>query len=110
MRRQTLPVMFPESAKLVSYSPELGGQIAEFARTAYRRSADHTSAVDSSKSLLNELLLKDQWRAANSVGYEEDRHLNAVGNLNKGNATIHAVLFSVKGHCPGNLPVACPFA
>jgi hypothetical protein len=37
------------------------------------------------------LLLEDKRRTANPVGYEVDRHLNAVGNLNKRNSTVHAV-------------------
>ena len=57
-----------------------------------------------------ELLLKDQRRAADSISFEIHRHFNAVGNLDEGNAAIHPVVFTVKGHCPGNLPVARPFA
>ena len=54
------------------------------------------------------LLLKDQWRAANSVDCQKDRHLDAIGNLDERNTAIHAVVLSIKGHCSRNLPVA-PF-
>src|SRR5215467_2500089 len=56
------------------------------------------------------LLLKDQWRAANSVDYQKDRHLDAIGNLDERNTAIHAVVLSIKGHCSRNLPVARPLS
>ena len=56
------------------------------------------------------LLLEGQRGTANSVDYEEDRYLDAVGDLDERNAAIHAVVLSIKGHCPRNLSVASPLA
>src|SRR5215831_12844929 len=51
------------------------------------------------------LLFEHQWRSTNSVDYQIDHHLNTIGNLDEGNATVHAVFLSVKSHRSGNFPV-----
>src|SRR5215472_1266909 len=66
--------------------------------------------LDLLHKVLASLLLEDQWRAADSISFEIHCHFNAVSNLDEGNAAIHPVVFTVKGHCSGNLPVARPFA
>src|SRR6516165_41341 len=55
------------------------------------------------------LLLEDERRSADSVGYEGDGHLNAVGNLDKRNAAIHSELLTVKGHSSCNFAVTAAF-
>ena len=39
-----------------------------------------------------------------------DRYLDAVGDLDEGNAAVHPVVLAVKGHCPFNAAFACAFA
>jgi hypothetical protein len=58
---------------------------------------------------LHHLLLEDKRRTADPVGYEVDRHLNAVGNLNERNPTIHAVLVPIEGHGSCDFAMAAPF-
>ena len=48
------------------------------------------------------LLLKDQGRPADSLSLEGDSHLDAVGDLNEGNAAVHPVILTVEGHRPLN--------
>ena len=38
------------------------------------------------------------WRPTDSLRVEFDGHLNAVGNLDEGNAAVHPVLLAVEGH------------
>ena len=49
------------------------------------------------------LLLKHQRRPADSLPLEVDSHLNAVGDLDEGDALIHPVILTVEGHCPFDL-------
>jgi hypothetical protein len=56
------------------------------------------------------VLLKDQWRLADSLALEIDFNLDPVCNLDKGDALIHSVVLTVEGHCPfgGPKPVPLP--
>jgi hypothetical protein len=46
------------------------------------------------------LLLQRNWRSADPFPCEIDRYLDAVSNLDERNATVHAELLAVEGHCP----------
>src|ERR1700751_6486368 len=52
------------------------------------------------QALEQKRLLKIDGRPTDALPFEVDSYLDTVGNLDKGNATIHAVLLSVEGHCP----------
>jgi hypothetical protein len=56
-------------------------------------------------------LPKDQWRPADSIGYQVDRNLDTVSNLDEGYPAVHpvAVVLPVKRHCAFNLTVSCSF-
>jgi hypothetical protein len=56
----------------------------------------------------SELLLKNQWGPANSLTYKMDIHLDAISDLNEGDAAVHAVILAVKSHRPCNFPLTCP--
>ena len=46
------------------------------------------------------LFLKDHWRPADSLSLEVDTYLDAVGNPDEGNTTVHTEFLTVEGHCP----------
>jgi hypothetical protein len=52
------------------------------------------------------LLLKNHVRAADSLALEVYIYFNTVGNLDKGDATVHSEFLPVKGHRTGNLTCA----
>ena len=54
--------------------------------------------------------LKTNGRPADSLPLEVDSNLDAVGNLDEGDAAVHPVVLTVEGHCPFNLAYACPLA
>ena len=54
------------------------------------------------------LLLKDHWRAADSLRLESDCYLDAVGNPDEGNPAIHPVVLTVEGHCPSDVARSFP--
>ena len=56
------------------------------------------------------LFLKNQGRTADALHLEVDTHLDAVGDLDEGNAAVHSVVLTVEGHCPFDLAYACPLA
>src|SRR5271157_1533272 len=49
------------------------------------------------------LWFENQRRPADALPLEVDSHLNAVGDLDEGNAAVHPVILAIKGHCPFNL-------
>jgi hypothetical protein len=49
------------------------------------------------------LFLEGHWRSADPLSLKIDSHLDAVGDLDEGNAFIHPVILTVKGHGPLNL-------
>ena len=53
-----------------------------------------------SRESCRRLLLEDQRRPADSLPLEINSHLDAVGDLDEGNALIHPVVPTVEGHCP----------
>jgi hypothetical protein len=44
------------------------------------------------------------------MGLKGDRYLDAVGDLDEGNAAGHPELLTVEGHCPFNAALACALA
>jgi hypothetical protein len=56
------------------------------------------------------LLLEVDRGPADALPFEVDAYLNTVGNLDERNAAIHAVLFSVEGHCSIDCSRTCPLA
>src|ERR1700751_1619455 len=62
------------------------------------------------QALEQKRLLKIDGRPTDALPFEVDSYLDTVGNLDKGNAIIHAVLLSVEGHCPFDCPRAGPLA
>jgi hypothetical protein len=52
--------------------------------------------------LMGWLLLKIHWRTADARPLQVDSHLDAVGDLDEGNAAVHALLLTIEGHCPLN--------
>jgi hypothetical protein len=48
------------------------------------------------------LMLERHRRSADLLCPKVNTHLDAVGNLDKGNAAIHPVLLLVESHCPRN--------
>ena len=56
------------------------------------------------------LLLKHQWRPTDSRPLEVDSHVDAVADVDEGNAFIHPVVLTVEDHGPMNLAGACPLA
>src|SRR5271157_5592793 len=52
-------------------------------------------------------MLNEQRRTADVLAMEVDIHLNAVGDLDERNATVHPVVFAVKGHYPLDVVYAC---
>jgi hypothetical protein len=56
------------------------------------------------------LLLEYYRRPAHSLRLKSDCHLDAVGDLDEGNAAVHSVVFTVKGHGPFNLAYAFALA
>jgi hypothetical protein len=57
----------------------------------------------STRSVLHCLLLKDQWRPADPLHLEVDRHFDTVGDLDEGNAFIHPIILTIESHCPFNI-------
>ena len=49
------------------------------------------------------LLLKDHWRPTDSLRLDVDSHIDAVADVNEGNAFIHPVVLTVEDHGPLNL-------
>jgi hypothetical protein len=49
------------------------------------------------------LLLEYQLRSADSLPFEVDYYLDAVGDLYQGDAFVHAIVLAVEGHRPCNL-------
>jgi hypothetical protein len=49
------------------------------------------------------LLLEQEWGAADPLGFEVERDLNAVGNADEWYTAIHAKLFAIEGHLPLDL-------
>jgi hypothetical protein len=47
---------------------------------------------------LRRLFLKGQGRSADALAFEIDCDLDAVGDLDEGNAAVHAIVFAVEGH------------
>ena len=56
------------------------------------------------------LLLKGHRRPADSLHLEIHGHLDAVGNLDEGNAAVHSVVLTVEGHRPFDRARARPRA
>jgi hypothetical protein len=56
--------------------------------------------VPGKKAGFSSLLFKDHRRPADSLRLERDIHLDAVGDPDKGNPTIHPVVFAVESHRP----------
>jgi hypothetical protein len=52
------------------------------------------------------LLLEYQRRPADSLCLEVDSHLDAVGDLDEGNAAVHTEFLTVERHGPFNCPLA----
>ena len=50
------------------------------------------------------LLLKDQRTPADSLDVQIDIHFNAVGDMDEGNAAIHAVVLAIESHHALDLP------
>ena len=48
--------------------------------------------------------------AADSLCLKSDCYLDTVGDLDEGNAAVHSVVFTVKGHCSRNFTRARAFA
>jgi hypothetical protein len=46
------------------------------------------------------LLLVDHARPAELVRLEADSHLDAIGDLNKGNTFVHPIVLAIEGQCP----------
>jgi hypothetical protein len=57
-----------------------------------------------------QLWLKGDWGSADPLGLEVDSYLDAVGNLDERDATIHPVLLTVEGHHPFDRARASPLA
>jgi hypothetical protein len=53
------------------------------------------------------LLLKDKRRTSGSLRLEVDSHVDAVADVDEGNAFIHPVVLTVEDHGPFNLALAC---
>ncbi len=49
------------------------------------------------------LLLKNDWRPADSLRLQGDGHLYAVGDLDEGDAAVHPVVLTVEVQFPVNL-------
>ena len=56
------------------------------------------------------LLLKHQWRPTDSFPVQVDGHVDAVADVDEGNAFIHPVVLAVEDHGPMNHACACPHA
>jgi hypothetical protein len=59
--------------------------------------------VDATALLAGWLLLKGHRRPADSLHFEVDSYLNAVGDRDEGNAFIHPVILTIDGHLPFDL-------
>ena len=55
-------------------------------------------------------LLEDHWWAADSLALEIYRNLDPVGNLDKGNSTVHSELLAVESHRSFDFSGSCPDA
>jgi hypothetical protein len=83
-------------AGLLNFSKTMNGRSSQCLLNAAVSSAAKNTYPDW-------LLLKDYRRAADSLRLEGDGYLDAVGDLDEGNAAVHPVVFAVEGHCPFNL-------
>jgi hypothetical protein len=54
------------------------------------------------------LLLKNHWRAADSLRLKSDCYLHTVCDPDERNAAVHPVVSTVKGHCSFNVAYAFP--
>ena len=57
-----------------------------------------------------ELLLEYGRRTANPLPFQVDIYFDAVGDLDEGNVAVHAVVFTIEGHCACNAPGGCSLA
>ena len=55
-------------------------------------------------------MLEDYRRPADSLSFEVDGHLDAVGNFDKRNSFVHPVVLTVEGHCSFDCSCARPLA
>jgi hypothetical protein len=53
------------------------------------------------------LLFKYQRWSADALAFQVDVHLDAIGDLNEGNAAVHSVILAVEGHSSCDFAFTC---
>ena len=69
-----------------------------------------TGQLQLRSALLRPLRLQIHRRPAYALRMEVDTHLDAVGDLDEGDAAIHPVLLSIEGHCARDRAHSSPYA
>src|ERR1700744_2174413 len=78
-----------------------------FGAAVFTSVADASSTMSETSPRLT-LFLQVHRGTADAFAKKVTLHLNAVGDLNEGDATVHPVLLAVEGHDPLHLAYACP--